>query len=50
MAKFFKIQKDKFSIQILKTKFSNLSCGINFFPRPEVAKFIKKLQILLIYP
>jgi hypothetical protein len=52
MDKIFKIQKQKISIQISKTTFfiSNFPCGLNFFSRPEVAKFIKRLQKLPNYP
>jgi hypothetical protein len=54
MAKIFKFQKQKFSIQISKQKnqffISNFPCGIkDFFLSPEVAKFVKRLQKLPIY-
>jgi hypothetical protein len=56
MAIFFQNSKTKISIQISKMIFSKkfiliFSCGINeFFSRPKVAKFIKRLQKLPFYP
>jgi hypothetical protein len=45
MTKFFKIEKQKISIQNSKTKFfiSNFLWHKRFFSRPKVAKFIKRL-------
>jgi hypothetical protein len=50
MTIFFKIQKQKFLIQIYKMIFfiSNFLCGIKgFFSRTEVAKFIKSFEKII---